>query len=78
MKRIVSTILAMIVIIAIAVIPASASDGKQNIQTTTSVEYLDDGSYFIIETTQVPTITRSTSKTASGSKTANRNQNPLN
>lgn len=68
MKKIICVILSLI-FVTMAAVPAGASSESQVIPTT-SVEYLDDGSYFIIETTQIPTVARSTSKVTSGSKTA--------
>lgn len=67
MKRVIGLLLSLICLLSVVAIPASAITSGSNVQTSTSVEYLDDGSYFVIETVQTSPNVRSTK---SGSKTA--------
>lgn len=68
MKKVVSAFLCFVLFLSFAVIPANAIKEDNGVQCTTSIEYLSDGSYYIVEVVQAPSNSRSYS--TSGSKTA--------
>lgn len=66
MKRIVCAILSVLLVFSVFTVQASAVGSER--KTITTVEYLDDGSYFVIEVTQSSPTARSS--TTDGYKTA--------
>jgi hypothetical protein len=68
MKRWLSILLSVILLVSLFVMPTAAAEPQTEPQTTTTIEMLDDGSYFVIEIQENPATRSPYYK--SGTKTA--------
>lgn len=61
MKKRFASLLMAVALLLLVVVPAQAAEVADNVRKTTTIEYLEDGSFFVIEVVQLTVTVRSNS-----------------